>query len=142
MKLILMLQDKNLLIRSILCNYITSQHLLLEEVLPKSYFTSTMLQSCNLSKFVFGNSQYSSLDRMYVVTVKKSKIIILYMFFLYEQKSTQLSVSKPFPAIFKKLPTHFSNSVFSLWPTCLESVNTPFEYLRKMKTILVQKTHN
>ena len=87
MNLISMLQDKNLLIRSILCNYITSQHLLLEEVLPKSYFTSTMLQSCNLSKFVFGNSQYSSLDRMYVVTVKKSKIIILYMFFCMSRKA-------------------------------------------------------
>ena len=60
MILILMLQDENLLIRSILCNCITSQHLLLEEVLPKSYFTSTMLQSCNLSKFVFGNSQSSN----------------------------------------------------------------------------------
>ena len=135
MKSILMLQDKNLLIRSILCNCITSQHLLLDEVLPKSYFTSTMLQSCNLSKFVFGNSQSSNF-----VTVKKiqnsSSSFSFFTCFIGAEKHT-IMCFKTIPCNFlKKLPIHFSNSVFSLWPTCLESVNTPFEYLRKMKTIL------
>ena len=131
MKLILMLQDKNLLIRSILCNCITSQHLLLDEVLPKSYFTSTMLQSCNLSKFVFGNSQSSNFVTGKKKNQKSSFSFSFFICFIGAEKHTIMCFRKKIPAIFKNFPYSFFNfRLFIMANIVWKVLIPPFGYLQ------------